>query len=341
MLLSEIAERLELSRKGEDIDITGAASLASAGPSDITYLSDSKKTGLLETTEAGAVLVSPEMADAVPNALVTPHVKLAWAAVASLFDRGQGEQQGQSKEATICPSARVDRTAVLYPGCFIGPRAQIGPRVRVFPGCYVGEDCVVEEGSTLFPNVVLMARTMVGKNVTIHAGSVLGSDGYGYVPGPQGLVKIPQIGHVVVEDNVEIGANTVVDRAALDETRIGTGTKIDNLVQIAHNVRLGAHCLIISQVGIAGSTRVGNGVILAGQVGVADNLTIGDNVMLAAQSGVSRDIPSNAKMGGSPAVDAMTFYKISASLSKLPDMVRTMRKMEKTLDRLSKADSKE
>lgn len=341
MLLSEIAERFDLGRTGSDIDITGVASLESAGPSDISYLADPKKTGLLETTEAGAVLVLPEMADALDRALTCSNVKLAWAAVVSLFDRGQGEQQGQSKEATIDPSARVDKSAVLYPGAFIGPRAQIGPGVRIFPGCYVGEDCVVAKDSTLFPNVVLMARTLVGANVTIHAGTVVGSDGYGYVPGPAGIVKIPQIGHVVIEDNVEIGANTVIDRAALDVTTIGTGTKIDNLVQVAHNVSIGAHCLIISQVGIAGSTKVGNGVILAGQVGVSDNLEIGNNVMVAAQSGISRNVPDNSKLGGSPAIDATTFYKVSASLQRLPGLVRSVRKLEKQLNKLSADADKE
>jgi len=202
----------------------------------------------------------------------------------------------------------------------------------LFPGVYVGEDCIVGAGATLYPNVALMAGTVLGEGVIIHAGAVLGSDGYGYAQGPAGHVKVPQVGNVVIGRDVEIGANTAIDRAALESTKVGDGTKIDNLVQIAHNVETGRHCLIISQVGIAGSTRLGNGVVLAGQAGLRDNISLGDGVQVAAQSGVGQDLPPGTLVGGSPSMDAATYLKVSLILPKLPELMRRVKRLEKAAE---------
>jgi UDP-3-O-[3-hydroxymyristoyl] glucosamine N-acyltransferase len=217
----------------------------------------------------------------------------------------------------------------------------VGAGSTLFPGVYVGEDCVLGQGCTLYPNAVLMAATVLGDRAIIHAGAVLGSDGYGYAQGPAGHVKIPQVGTVVVGNDVEIGANAAIDRAALDATRVGDGTKIDNLAQIAHNVQVGRHCLIVSQAGIAGSTKLGNGVVLGGQVGLRDNISLGDGVQVAAQSGVGVDLPPGALVGGSPSMDAATYLKMSLTLPKLPELARRVRRLEKAQEERQTGSKKE
>ena len=250
----------------------------------------------------------------------------------ALFARPQGCLTGVSPQAYVHPEAAVGEGVTLYPFVFIGARARVGAGSVLFPGVYVGEDCEVGANATLYPNVVLMAGTQLGENAIVHAGAVLGSDGYGYAQGPQGHVKVPQVGNVVIGRDVEIGANAAIDRAALESTKVGDGTKIDNLVQIAHNVETGKHCLIISQVGIAGSTKLGNGVVLAGQAGLRDNITLGDGVQVAAQSGIGQDIPAGTIVGGSPSMDAGTYLKVSLSLPKLPELMRRVRRLEKALE---------
>ena len=331
MLLSEIATRLGLERTGEDVRIEGVAPLESAGPDRLSFLADPRFASALESTGAGAVLVDPEHADRVAAALVSSTVKLDWARIVRLFAREQGCLRGIDAGAYVHPQAHVDASATVYPFAFIAEGAEIGPGVTVFPGCYVGEGCRIGEGCTLFPNVTLMAGTILGRRIRIHAGAVLGADGYGYVQGPAGHEKIPQIGHVEIGDDVEIGANACIDRASLEVTRIGGGTKIDNLVQIAHNVQVGGHCLLVSQVGIAGSSRLGNGVVLAGQAGVKDNVTLGDGVIIGAQGGVARDIPAGSVESGSPTMPIKDFLRASIKYSQLPELFRRVQRLEKEL----------
>ncbi|HKK32412.1 MAG TPA: UDP-3-O-(3-hydroxymyristoyl)glucosamine N-acyltransferase, partial [Desulfomicrobiaceae bacterium] len=232
------------------------------------------------------------------------------------------------------PEASVPDSATIGPNVFIGAGAEIGPDTTLFPGCYVGEECRVGQGCTLYPNAVLMAGTEVGDRVTLHAGVVLGSDGFGFAQSQNGMEKFPQIGRVVVEDDVEIGANSTIDRAALGETRIGQGTKIDNLVQLGHNVQVGKNSIIVAQVGVAGSTTIGEQVILAGQVGVAGHLTIGDKCRVGAKSGIGKDLKPGTDVSGIPAMPHGTYLRASTTLPKLPDMVRRIRKLEKELAKM-------
>jgi UDP-3-O-[3-hydroxymyristoyl] glucosamine N-acyltransferase len=205
------------------------------------------------------------------------------------------------------------------------------PRVRIFSRfTYVGEDCQSStRTATIYPNCSLMAGTQLGKRVTLHAGTVLGSDGFGFAQSAAGMTKFPQIGRTVIEDDVEIGANTTIDRAALGETRIGQGTKIDNLVQLGHNVRVGRNCILVAQVGIAGSTTLGDGVILAGQVGVAGHIHIGDGCRIGAKSGVGQDVPPRQDLSGIPVMPHGSFLRASAIMPKLPEMKRRLSKLEK------------
>ncbi|HBR06766.1 MAG TPA: UDP-3-O-(3-hydroxymyristoyl)glucosamine N-acyltransferase [Desulfovibrio sp.] len=329
--LSELAGRLGLELRGTDKTVLGVNTLEKAGPDEIAFLAGPKHVHLLASTRAGAVLLEEKHAPAAACALVSANVRLDWARVVALFAEPQGSLRGVHSRAFVHDDAQIHETATVYPFAFIGPRSVIGPGCTVFPGCYVGEDCVLAENCTLYPNVVLMAGTRLGRNVIIHPGTSIGADGYGYVQGSAGHVKVPQIGRVEIADDVEIGANSAVDRAALDATRIGAGAKIDNLVQIGHNVQIGPYCLLVSQVGIAGSTIVGAGVVMGGQAGVADNLVIGDRAILAPKAGVGRDVPAGTAVGGAPFMDYNIYRRAGLALPKLPELLHRVRRLEKEI----------
>jgi len=331
MLLSEIASHLGLTLKGKDLEITGVNTLAEASASELSFLANPKYAPQLETTGAGAVLVSADQALTSKPCLISAHPYLDFARSVQLFAKPQGSFQDISPLAFVHDDARIDPSAAIAPFVYIGPGAQIGAGVRIFSGSYIGEDCSVGEDTIIYPNCSLMAGTLVGKRVILHAGTVLGSDGFGFAQAASGMTKFPQIGRTVIEDDVEIGANTTIDRAALGETRVGHGTKIDNLVQLGHNVRVGRNCIIVSQVGIAGSTTLGDGVVLAGQVGVAGHLNLGDGCRIGAKSGVGQDVPPGQDLSGIPVMPHGSFLRASAIMPKLPEMKRRLGRLEKEL----------
>lgn len=338
ILLSELAKKLGLEFVGDDHEIIGVNTLDKAGPDEISFLVNPKYSSQLKKTRAGCVLTSGPYADKVPRALVSSNVYMDLAKVVDFFSEAQGCLSGISDLAYVHPEAVVDETATVYPFAFVGANAVVAANTTLFAGCYVGEKTSVGANCILYPNSVVMGGLSIGDNVILQPGAVIGGDGYGYAQTPAGHMKIPQIGNVVIEDNVEIGSNTAIDRAALDTTRIGAGSKIDNLVQIGHNVEIGQHCLVIGQVGIGGSTKVGNGVILAGQVGVADNAEIGDGAMVGAQSGVSGKVAPGSKVAGSPVMPAGTFLKTAGvCMPKLPDLFKRVKKLEKELMKLKEA----
>jgi UDP-3-O-[3-hydroxymyristoyl] glucosamine N-acyltransferase len=331
MLLSEIASRLGLTLKGRDMEISGVNTLADATPSELSFLANPKYAPQLETTSAGAVIISADQAPDSLSCLLSANPYLDFARSVQLFAKTQGCFSGVSELAFVHDEAVVDAGAAIAPFAFIGRGARVEAGVRIFSGSYVGEDCVIGEDTTIYPNCSLMAGTVVGKRVILHAGTVLGSDGFGFAQAASGMTKFPQIGRTVIEDDVEIGANTTIDRAALGETRVGQGTKIDNLVQLGHNVRVGRNCIIVSQVGIAGSTSLGDGVILAGQVGVAGHIHLGDGCRIGAKSGVGKDVPPKTDLSGIPVMPHGTFLRTSAIIPKLPEMKRRLGKLEKEL----------
>ncbi len=338
---SLIAEKLGLTLRGADREITGINTLENAGPGDISFLANPKYVQFLSATRAGAVIVSEEHADKVACALVSANPYFDFARAVGFFARPQGSLSGISPLASVDKDAALGRNVTVYPFVYIGPRARIGDNCRIFPGCYIGEDCAVGDGSTLYPNAVLMAGTVLGKECIVHAGAVLGADGYGFVRTPLGIQKIPQIGTVGLGDDVEVGANTAIDRAVLGTTSVGDGTKIDNLVQLGHNVVVGRECFIVSQVGVSGSTKIGDKSTLAGQAGLAGHLTIGSNVTIGPQSGVAKDIPDNTTCGGSPCVDGGTFLRTIAVMPKLPDMYKRLRQLEDEIKALKALAGKE
>jgi len=342
--LSELAAKLGLKlvlREGaEDIEITGVNTLEEAGPSDLGFLANPRYAAQLATTKAGAVIVKEEHAGEVERALVTPDPYPMFAQAIGLFAKPQGSFSGISPLASIDPSAELGEGCTVYPFAYIGPRVVMGRGCTVFPGCYVGEDCELGDGCTLYPRVVIMAGTKLGEGCVFQPGAVAGGEGFGFARTPAGIKKIPQIGHVEIGDHVEVGANACIDRAALSATVVSSGTCLDNLVQVGHNVRIGRDCLIVSQVGISGSTHVGDNVTMAGQAGISGHLQIGSGSTIGPQAGVAKDIPEGAVVGGSPTVDYNTYLRNATLMPKLPELFKRVSRIEKEMGHKPMAESK-
>lgn len=329
MLLSEIARELGLSYDGRDKDITGVNTLRDASGTEISFLANPKYAADLATTEAAAVITAA--AHPGRDCLISANPYLDFARCVRLFAKDQGSFSGTSHLAWIHPEAEIAPDTTIYPFASIGAGTIVESGVRIFSGVYIGENCRIGKGTTIYPNCTLMAGTIVGERVIIHPGAVLGSDGFGFAGAPEGLTKFPQVGRTVIEDDVEIGANTTIDRAALGETRVGRGTKIDNLVQLGHNVRTGQNCILVAQVGIAGSTILGNGVVLAGQAGLGGHLHLGDGCRIGGKSGVNQNVPPGQDMSGYPAMPHGAFLRSAAVIPKLPEMKRRLGRLEKEL----------
>lgn len=338
--LSEIAEILGLPFSGrvgnadDDPLITGVNTLEEAGPGELSFLANPKYAKQLAGTRADAVIVRPEHAAEVARPLVSHDPYPVFARAIGLFAVPQGSFAGISPLAFIHPDAELDEGCTVYPFAYIGPHAHLGQGCAIFPGCYIGEDCLLGKNCLLYPNAVLMAGTVLGDGCVLQPGAIIGAEGFGFVRTPQGIRKIPQIGRAELGDRVEIGVNTAIDRAALSSTRIGSGTCIDNLVQVGHNVRMGKDCMIISQVGISGSTHIGDNVTMAGQVGVAGHLHIGDNVTVAPQAGIAKDLGPNQVVGGSPAVDQGTYLRTLTLMPRFPELFKRLSSVEKELETL-------
>lgn len=305
--------------------ITGIAPLDRAGPGDLSFMQSVRFQAEYAGTRAGICLVSQRFAAAAPAGvvvLVTGEPFRAFVTVAhalypdarrpsSLF-----EATGVSPSALVHPTARLEAGVVIDPAAVIGPRAEIGagtvigPTAVIGPGVRIGRDCAIGAGATI-------VHALIGDRVIIHSGARIGQDGFGFMPGSGGHEKVPQVGRVVVQDDVEIGANATIDRGAARDTVIGEGTKIDNLVQIAHNVEIGRHCVLAGQTGISGSTVVGDYVMMGGQVGIADNIKIGHGAMIGASSGVGTDIPAGARVVGTPAEPVKDFMRGVMALRRL------------------------
>jgi UDP-3-O-[3-hydroxymyristoyl] glucosamine N-acyltransferase len=328
----ELAKRLQGEVVGDGrTNITGFAPASNARTGDLTFAENEIYFAQAEQSSASAILVDKTFGPTEKILIRVSNARVAFAKVLPLFFPEPQFAAGIHPTAVVAPSAQVDPTAHIGPLCVIGDEVRIGARAVLQGGDHVGARSSVGEDSNLFPNVTLYSDTQVGKRVRIHAGSVIGSDGFGYVFDAGVHRKVPQIGGVVIHDDVEIGANVAIDRGALGQTIVGKGTKIDNLVQLAHNVVIGEHCLIIAQVGVAGSTQLGNYVTLAGQVGMAGHLKIGNKVIVAAQSGVGHDIPDGEKWFGSPALPAMQMKRQWLAAQQLPDLIRRVKVLEKQL----------
>jgi UDP-3-O-[3-hydroxymyristoyl] glucosamine N-acyltransferase len=334
--LKEIAELLKGEVVGDSsVIITGASGIKEAVAGDITFLANSKYLSLLNTTAASAIITSKEIQASNKPIIRTDNPSLAFAKIISLIAPDNVKHlQGVHPSAILGKNVKLGKDVALGPYVTIEDDVVIGDNAVIYPGSFIGRESDIGAGSLIYPNVTIRERTVLGKRVIIHSGTVIGSDGFGFVT-VEGLHhKIPQVGIVEIGDDVEIGANVTIDRARFGKTIIGSGTKIDNLVQIAHNVVIGKNCLIVAQVGISGSTTIGNNVTLAGQAGLSGHVTIGDGAIVAAGAGVGKSVPANTMVSGWPARPFNTTQKVNAYSQNLPKLFDLVKELKKRIEEL-------
>ncbi len=335
--LSELAVLLNGTIIGDaNALITGVNSLDEAQSGDISFFANPKYGEKLANTKASAILVKPGTAGAGKNLLV---VQDPYAAFGTLLEHFYGQphpQAGIHPLAFIGENALVSPEASIYPHVYVGPRSEIAKDVILYPGVVIDCDVTIGEGTVLYPNVTVYRGCIIGKRVTLHAGVVIGGDGFGFALPGQENRKIPQVGIAQIDDDVEIGANTTIDRATLGRTWIQRGVKIDNLVQIAHNVVIGTNSIIVAQVGISGSTKIGESVMIAGQAGVVGHINIGDHAMIAAKAGVHKDIPPGQICAGFPQQPYREWRRTVATLPKLPGMRNNITALSRRIEVLEK-----
>lgn len=339
--LGELAEFLGGVAEGDTAaDITGVKGIEEAGTGDITFVANPKYMRFLETTAASAVIVAPDVCLEGKPLIKVDNPYLAFAKVVTLFSVGIRDYFGVSPHAIVHPESRVDPECAVYPFVYIGKGAQVKKRAVLYPGVYLGDGACVGEESILYPNVTVMDRCVIMNRVIIHGGTVIGADGFGFAHEGDKQVKFPQIGIVVIEDDVEIGSNCCIDRAALGETRIHRGVKMDNLVQIGHNVIVGEDSILVAQVGISGSTHIGKKVVLAGQAGLVGHITVGDGAIVTGKAGVNKDIAAGEVMSGFPMLPHKKWLRAMSVVGKLPELKKEIDSLGKRIEQLEKKAGK-
>ncbi len=320
---------------GHDPELTGVAGLAEAGARDLSFLAAGKRPAAADSSNAGALIVGRKVVVDKPSVQVDdPYRAFARVLAEVQIDLDRVFPAGIHPTAIIAPDADVTQAAAIGPYCVVGSGATIGRGTRLGAQVTIGCEVVVGEDCLVYPQVVIREGCRLGRAVIVHAGVVLGSDGFGYLPGPSGMEKVPQVGIVSVADNVEIGAGATIDRATTGTTLIGSGTKIDNLVQIAHNVRLGQGCAVSAQTGIAGSCVVEDGVIFGGQAGVGDHIRIGEGAQIGGQAGVVGDLGAGSRVFGTPSQDVKDSFRTAAAARRVPALLETVRELKKRMARL-------
>ena len=348
--VGQLAAQLASEVRGNcQLEVTGAQGIDKAGPQDVTFVSDRANLKKLKNSRAGAVIITASLCDSLkpdecPAAFIP--VADAYGAFVKVLEllrpRRPRAEIGISQHAVVSPTAKIGEGTNIFPGAYVGDRTMIGRDCDIYPGAVIGDACRVGDGVSIYPNAVLYPEIVIGNRVTIHASAVIGADGFGYRLVDGRHKKLPHFGTVRVDDDVEVGACTTIDRAMIGATVVGEGTKLDNLVMIAHNCELGQHNLFVSQSGLAGSVVTGNYVVCAGQAGVADHVRLGDGCMVASKSGVHRDIPAGERYIGLPAAPEAEARRTLMAQKKLPETRRQVRELtqriallEKKLDQLS------
>jgi len=339
MQITELARLCGAETRGDGgVDILSAADIMSAQAQQVTVLSDGKYKKYLKDCRASACFISEALLDADAPAgltlLVCADPEISFIDAVKALHPEPALKRQISERAAIADSAELGSDVHVGPFASIGQHSRIGDGSTVDASAHIGNQVVIGKNCRIYPNAVIYDRTHIGDNVTIHSGAIIGADGFGYKYRGNQHVKVPHVGNVVIEDNVEIGANTCIDRGALGSTRIGWGSKIDNLVQLGHNNQVGKNVIVCGQCGISGSCEIGDGAILAGSVGVADHVKIGSRAVVMARSGVSQDIAPGSQVWGSPAKDRKVIWRELAALAKLPELLQKVKDLEKRLTQL-------
>lgn len=334
--LAEIAKIIGGEVMGDSsIIITGINGIREAEPGEITFVANSKYAPLAEKTKASAIIYPKNLKLPDKPVILSGDPALSFGKIISIFaDDETYSFEGIHSSAVVADNAKIGKNVTLGPNVVVEPKAVIGDGSVIGANCFIGFKSVLGKNTQLFPNVTVGHKTLIGDRVRIFSGTVIGADGFGFEQINGEHQKIPQLGIVVIEDDVEIGANVTIDRARFNKTVIGRGTKIDNLVQVGHNVIIGEHCIIVAQVGIGGSTIIEKNSILAGQAGVAGHLTIGENSVVAAQAGVIGSIPSNSKVSGYPAKPHAHAKRVNAYVQNLPEYIKRVKHLEKKIEEL-------
>jgi len=334
MTLQEIAELVGGKLSGDsNIVIEGVGSLTEAKKGEITFLASTRYKSEVSRTKASAIIIGEGVELLEIPSIKTKNPYLAFSRVMKVLVPPKKLPGGIDKTSILGKEVKLGKDVAIGAYVVIGNGAVIGDRTVIFAGTYIGDKAVIGKDGLIYPNVTVREEVIIGDNVIIHPGAVIGADGFGYATEKGKHHKIPQIGTVEIENSVEIGANVTIDRATLGKTQIGEGTKIDNLVQIGHNVRVGKNCIIVSQVGISGSTVIGDNVVLAGQAGLVGHITIGDNAIVGAQAGVTKSVPANTTVSGYPAREHKIAQKIDAQLIRLPKLYQQIKELKQNIVR--------
>lgn len=322
-----------------DVKVSNFSKIEEGKPGTLTFLANPKYEHHIYNTQASIVLVNNDFSPTEPIEATLVRVPNAYAALALLLnmvEQSKGAKSGIDSTAFIAATAEVGENCYVGNFAYIGNHVKLGKNCQIYPYAYVGDHVTVGDNCILYPRVTVYHDCQIGNNCIFHAGSVIGADGFGFAPEGESYKKIPQLGNVIIEDDVEIGANTTIDRAVMDSTIIRQGVKLDNLVQIAHNVEVGAHTVMAAQVGIAGSVKVGRHCMFGGQVGLAGHIHIADHVTLGAQAGVISDVKEPVTLLGAPAIQAKNFMRSSAIFNRLPDIYRTIGQLQREVEQLKK-----
>ena len=324
----------------ENATVNTFAKIEDGKPGAISFLSNPKYTHYIYDTESSIVLVDKSVELEKPTKATLVRVDNAYECVAKLlqlYESMKPKKTGIDSLAFVSPSAKIGENVYIGAFAYIGDNVVIGDGCQIYPNVVICENAKVGNDCLFYPNVTIYHDCHVGNRVTLHAGSVVGSDGFGFAPSENGYDKIPQIGIVTIEDDVEIGANTCIDRSTMGSTYVRKGVKLDNLVQIAHNTDIGANTVMSAQVGVAGSTKVGQWCMFGGQVGIAGHITIGNKVFLGAQSGVPSSLKDDQTLIGTPPMEKLPYFKSQAIFQKLPDLYKQIQKLQKEVDELKKS----
>jgi UDP-3-O-[3-hydroxymyristoyl] glucosamine N-acyltransferase len=340
--LRELADIVDGELVGDgDVEITGVAGIKEARQGDITFLADSKYEAWLETTQASAVIMEKNSVSLDKPIIKNSNPYYAFLKVVKIFHGSRSDaEEGIHSSCLIGEGVSLGKGVSLGPNVVVEDRATIGDGVVIMAGSYIGAGTRLGSDVLIYPNVTIRENIVIGDRVIVHSGTVIGSDGFGYAKDGDEYHKIPHMGNVVIEEDVEIGANAAIDRATTGTTLIKKGVKIDNLVHIAHNVTIDENSIALAQVGIAGSTEIGKNVILAGQAGLVAHIKIGDNARVGSQGGVTKSVPANTSVSGYPAAPHAWAKRLNASLQRLPELLKRVKELERRIEELDKENGR-